>query len=573
MRQFINGLCILIAGSLFIISCGGTKTVATSNTTSSSKKASTEAYFEAGKARLNKENDKAKKLYLQSLDGDASNHAAWFYLAKIVSKEGDHKQALSYIEKAVALQPNNKFYIELQAEELGNTNAYGKSAEKFSQLADLDKKLSERYLNMSAYYFMKDKQLSKSIATYDKIEKLYGSDNEDIIIRKIAIYKSLENNTAVIKEYDKLIAINPKSIKAYLDKLAFLKQIKDEKGLAEIKNIIETQFSNDGNKLSTDAIAAWKTGDTLKYISIAEKAVVDKEMDLRSKIDLLSPYFVLASVIPSRAKSLENITKEIYLSDKSKMASDLYAQSLIINKKYNEAAEIFKPLLKSSPSSLENWNVLIDLYSSSKLYDSALVYSKKAMDLFPTNASVYFSNGLLNQQISNYPAAIKSLNKAIEFGESTAMEPEAWSALGDVYNSTKQFKQSDSAFEKALSLENDNATTLNNYAYYLSVRGQNLDKAETMSKKSLDLRKGETTFLDTYAWILFKQKKYEEAEKIMKPIATAADAGAEYLEHYGDILSMLKRTDEAKKYWKKAKENGSKSSALDNKMNTGIYAE
>ncbi len=80
-----------------------------------------------------------------------------------------------------------------------------------------------------------------------------------------------------------------------------------------------------------------------------------------------------------------------------------------------------------------------------------------------------------------------------------------------VQRSRSSFADSDKAYDKALAMEPDNAGTLNNYAYYLSVRNEQLEKAERMSKRSLELAPGAATYMDTYAWILFREEKYAEA--------------------------------------------------------------
>ncbi|WP_431199734.1 tetratricopeptide repeat protein [Mucilaginibacter sp. P19] len=78
--------------------------------------------------------------------------------------------------------------------------------------------------------------------------------------------------------------------------------------------------------------------------------------------------------------------------------------------------------------------------------------------------------------------------------------------MGDCYHELKNIKSSDESYEKALTYNPDNAFTLNNYAYYLSLRNEQLEKAAAMSAHSNELQPNTASFEDTYAWILFKQK-------------------------------------------------------------------
>ena len=151
---------------------------------------------------------------------------------------------------------------------------------------------------------------------------------------------------------------------------------------------------------------------------------------------------------------------------------------------------------------------------------------------------------------------------------------QCFSSLGDCYHSLGDNAKSDESYEKALRYSPDNAFTLNNYAYYLSVRNTSLDKAAEMSKHSNELQPGMASFEDTYAWILFKQKKYAEARAwIEKALVHDKDHSAVQAEHYGDIMFYLGDTDAAVQNWKKAKEYGGDSPVLERKINERKYIE
>ena len=64
------------------------------------------------------------------------------------------------------------------------------------------------------------------------------------------------------------------------------------------------------------------------------------------------------------------------------------------------------------------------------------------------------------------------------------------------------------------------------------------------------------TYLDTYAWVLFKRKEYAEALEYQKKAVEAAEKegqeAAEFYHHLGDILFMNHQPAEALDNWKKA---------------------
>ncbi len=135
--------------------------------------------------------------------------------------------------------------------------------------------------------------------------------------------------------------------------------------------------------------------------------------------------------------------------------------------------------------------------------------------------------------------------------------------LGDTYHSLKDTTESDKAYEKSLSLKNDNAYVLNNYAYYLSLRNQDLDKAETMSKKAVTLDPKNSSFQDTYGWVLYKLHRYDDARTwVGKALEDKDSVSSEVMEHYGDILYKLGDTESGTGILAKSKSKGSRISAF-----------
>ena len=153
------------------------------------------------------------------------------------------------------------------------------------------------------------------------------------------------------------------------------------------------------------------------------------------------------------------------------------------------------------------------------------------------------------------------------------MLTQIYSGLGDSYNALKRFKESDEAYNKALEINPDNSYTLNNYAYYLSLRGANLEKAEEMSKRSIQLDLNNPSSEDTYAWILFKLKRYKDARTWIEKAISHSDKSAVQMEHYGDILFLLGEKGKAFQQWQKARTTGGGSDKLELKINEKRYIE
>ena len=150
-----------------------------------------------------------------------------------------------------------------------------------------------------------------------------------------------------------------------------------------------------------------------------------------------------------------------------------------------------------------------------------------------------------------------------------------YAIMGDILYKKGEKRQAFEAYDSCLQWKDDNITALNNYAYFLSEMDSSLQKAEMMSYKTIKAEPDNSTYLDTYAWILFKQKRYEEAliyeEQALQNTVDSTEGKGVYLEHAGDILSMLGRTDEAVDYWEKALKIGGENALLQRKIQLRKY--
>ena len=221
------------------------------------------------------------------------------------------------------------------------------------------------------------------------------------------------------------------------------------------------------------------------------------------------------------------------------------------------------------------WSALLQLDAQLNDYPTLDEHAQHAIELFPTQPEFYLYKGIAASQLKKDDEAIEALVTGRDLVvDNKPLEGQFWTSLGDAYNSAKEFAKSDAAYDKALGINPDDATVLNNYAYYLSERGEQLEKAERMSRKCNDLQPGVATYLDTYAWIFYKQGKFSEARTWQeKAIAAGGDKEAVLIEHYGDILFKLGDSAGAVEQWKKAKDLGGASELIGRKITEGKLVE
>ena len=152
-----------------------------------------------------------------------------------------------------------------------------------------------------------------------------------------------------------------------------------------------------------------------------------------------------------------------------------------------------------------------------------------------------------------YPLALQNLEEGLDLViENPNLKSEFYSLLGDVHHILNNNKMSDESYHLALEHNKNNTFVLNNYSYYLALRGENLNLALEMTIRCNDLTQDNPnpSFLDTYAWVLYKLEKYKLARKqIEKALELNSKSGTLY-DHYGDILWKLNRKLQARYFWK-----------------------
>jgi tetratricopeptide (TPR) repeat protein len=214
------------------------------------------------------------------------------------------------------------------------------------------------------------------------------------------------------------------------------------------------------------------------------------------------------------------------------------------------------------------WQQLFICQSQTSDFESMLKYTNEALTIYPDQAIVYYFNGVALQQTKKYAEAVKSFTTGSKLVvDNDDLLFRFYSGLGECYNEVKKYPESDNYFEKALKINPNDPFALNNYSYFLSERGENLEKAEAMSKRSNEIRPNQSSFEDTYAWILYKMGKYEDARTwLQKAMTNGASGNGTILEHMGDVLFKLGNTQDAIEYWNKAKIAGGASELLDKKI-------
>lgn len=527
------------------------------------------AYYDALRARIKGDDKEEERLLLQVISGKPQASGAYYDLARLYFKENRSDKATEYIKKAIALDGSNVWYKTQYAEILVQNKQYEEAAKLFDEIAKTEK-YNDDYLLKAFNLYQHVGKYDQALATINKyLEK--EPDNEEAIDLKKKLLLKRNDVDGVVKVLEGQIARNPQEGKYYAE----LAEVYDNNKLtgkaAEMYKKIEEQFSDDPTVQLTLSEYYKKNNNQKKYEEYVKKLVTNKSLDADVQLSILGPMIIEGGNDSTmRRQGLEIITILAEQHPDNAKVSAFYGDVLAFNNKIEKAAEAYKKSVQIDPSSYKVWESLLFAYTGRETADSLIKYSERALKLFPNQAMFHYLNGVGYMNKKDYAKSIKAITRAIDMQpeDNKAQLVQMYTGLGDAYNYAKKYSASDSSYDYALKLDPMNATVLNNYAYYLSVRGVRLEDAAQMSKKSLEVRKDEPTFMDTYGWILYKQGKYKDAQEyIQKAIdATGENADGTLWEHLGDVYYKQGNVDKAVECWTKAKERGTENTDIDKKI-------
>lgn len=532
-----------------------------------------ELFYSAISKKAIDDNVAAADLFNQILQIDPKNDASMYELANIRKAKNNFTEAGPLLEKAVAIKPDNEWYWASLADVYEKANDIAKLENVFDQLMRLSPDRVE-YFYDKANALSIEKKYDEALKIYDQIEQKTGA-NDDLIIARQKIYLKQGKLDKAAASLEEMIAANPNQLKYYLL-------------LAEIYT------SNNVNDKALKVLEKAKALDpdnAMVHLALAdsyrEKKNIDasyKELQLAFAIPDLSidqEIRIVLGYIPkfpeanAKASALELSRIIVTAHPNDAKAHALYGDMLLQNDKVNEAKGHYQRSIELNNQLYDVREQLVRIELSSGDIDGVVKDGESALSFFPNQTWMNYFVGLAWLQKKDYKKASGYLKNAtsLEFQDKELLAL-SYSALGDCYHEMQNDKGSDDAYDKSLSYNANNGYTLNNYSYYLSVRGEQLDKAAQMAKHANELQPNTASFEDTYAWILFKQKNYKDAKVwIEKALLHGKDKSAVQTEHYGDILFYLGDADAAVQNWIKAKSYGAHSPVLDKKINEKKYSE
>jgi tetratricopeptide (TPR) repeat protein len=389
------------------------------------------AFLEAEKERLLGHWDKAVEAYKTFLFDNPDVDAAWYGLSRTYTAQKDMVNAFDAISKAVALSPDNQWYLLYQAELYENNGRNRDAVETYETLIKRFPQTPEFYQKL-AYLAVLNEDPKRGLKALDKLEKIIGI-HQDNIAKKHLIYVGLGDNKRAAEEYLKLADAYPSNEKYRYQLADFYERIGDQKNAIKTWEDIARRFP--GDPIAKLALAQQPGGTDIQYLNSIRPVFADPKVSIDSKIKELMPFLskIEGGKDPALAENLlalGALLEQAHPDDPK--AWSVSGDLLYLNNQNTEALEKYRQCLKLNPGVFSVWDNMLNILRLQKNYAETEKEAEKALDYFPNQPKAYLHYAAAAIAMRHFDAAIPPLNQAqIMAGKDALLLAEIFELQGD----------------------------------------------------------------------------------------------------------------------------------------------
>ena len=517
-----------------------------------------EFFLEAICQREKGNSDAAFDLLRHCVEIDSTRSEAWFYLAQYYAALKDKDKSLAYAKRAAELNPENTTYLETLAQAYIGQHDYKLAAQALEQLCEKSRDRDD-VLGMLVQLYEQQEEYDKAIDALSRLEVMEGK-SERLSYAKSQLYTQKGDKKAAIAEM-KLLADQYPNDYGYrcLYANTLYRNGQQQKAVELYEGILKEEPDNRMAQLSMLAYYH-DVNDTLKQDQMTERILTNKNTTQQDRLALMR------QVIGESEQQGGDSTRVLQLFHKMLSMPEADADVAIFCATYmnlkkmpqDSIRPVLEQALEMAPDNAAARLQLVSYAWQAEDKDRVIAICKDARQYNPDEMAFYYYQGIAYYQKDQLDNALNAFQNGISVINDQSdpdIVSDFYAVMGDIMHQKGREQEAFAAYDSCLQWKDDNIGCLNNYAYYLSEKGLQLDKAEQMSYRTIKAEPKNATYLDTYAWILFMQKRYSEARiYIDQTLQCDSDSSAVLLEHAGDIYYHVGDKEKALALWQQALE-------------------
>lgn len=511
---------------------------------------------------------------------DQSNaESYYFYLSGVLaSLDNNPREALTNFKKASVSDPSSHVLVLRQIEEMLNLSQSSDARSLLERIRASESKNPE-YFVLEARTASQEQDLAGALKALDAAGALYLAQGNpmkarEMVLTKVAMLADNRDYKTSVQTLEKYLKSESEDEIAYYflgkihtifqnrqaAKKAYEKALQLRPGFLAAAKALGLQLELEGK--IKNAIGVYQTalrsngGDDeliqkMINLSLINDNYEDALIYLNQYLQIHSDdqqSLLRAALIHFKLKHYEaaqNLFEQILaLEGTEKDRVYFYLGSLHLERsEFVKSTEYFQKITPQSEYFIESQLQLAQtLYFSLNQPESAITHLEAASSKRPESAELIMSTAGLYEQIGQYKKAVAILEEAYpRFEENEKMGFQ----LGALLDKAGDFDGSIKVMRKILAQNTNNAHALNHIGYSYAERGINLEEAESMLKKAVQLAPDNGFIVDSLGFVYFQMKKYKKAQELLERANKLAPNQPIILEHLADTYQKLGNKNQA----------------------------
>ena len=501
---------------------------------------------------------------------------AYYRLAQQYFDTGNDSIATKYMERAARLQPANDTYQESVAATYIQQRDYDNAIKAYENLYSHYRERTD-ILDILVRLYGAKKDYARMLSTIGRMEKVDG-ESDELTLLKMNVYEMRHDTKNAYRMLKVLNDAHPNepNYKVMLGNWLMNHNRRDE----AFKFLQGALADDPQNAFALNSMYDYyrSGGDNAAADELREKILFSSQTEPKTKVTMLQQAIKESEQNGGDSVAVLNLfDRTMKASPKDADISNMKAMYMKLKGMPDDSVNAaFEHTLSIEPDNNMARVKLIQDKWEKKKWDEAISLSTAGTQYNPDDVVFYYFLGLGYFQKDDDDRALDVLKRGVgEINDRTDpdMASDFYGSMGDILFKKKRSKEAFEAYDNSLKWKEDNIVVLNNYAYYLSELRRDLKRAEQMSFKTVQAEPTNATYLDTYAWILFLQKRYDEARAyIDRALENDNDStngpSSVVIGHAGDIYCMCGDTDRAVELWQRALKAGGDKAVLTRKIKT-----
>ena len=493
-------------------------------------------FIEAICQREKGNNDAAFDLLSHCVEIDSTRSEAWYFLAQYYAALKDKPKSLAYAQRAVELEPHNTTYLETLANVYISQRQYAEGIEMLERLYDKSRERDE-VLGMLVQLYEQQQDYDNAIRTLNRLETLEGT-SERLSFAKSSLFTQKGDKKAAISEMKKLADQYPhdNNYRCLYGNTLYVNG-QQKKALAIFHEILKDDPDNRNAQMAMLAHYN-EQHDSAAANRLIEEILLNKQSSTEDRVTLMR------QVIGDSERAGGDSTRVLQLFHRmldlpqSDADMALFCATYMNLKKMpkDSIGAVLEKAIQIAPDNAAARLQLVSYAWQNEDRDKVIALCKEARQYNPDEMAFYYYQGIAYYQNSQLDEALDAFQNGIGVitqQSDPAIVSDFYAVMGDIMHQKGMDREAYAAYDSCLQWKDDNIACLNNYAYYLSIKGEQLDKAEQMSYRTIKAEPEARIYID-------------------QTLQNDSDTSAVLLEHAGDIYYHVGDTDKALVFWQQS---------------------